>query len=79
MIIGQMDFSSDIKTVLSKFHFVIIGEGQTFMRHHQNCLLFDKIILHDNGVSSNVPMTSLNMGHFCKYLSAIIEAVQIFR
>ena len=75
-----MNFSSDIRALLSKFHFVIIGEGQTFKRHHQNCLLFDKIILHDNGDSSNVQMASLNMGHFCKrFKLVIIEAVQTFR
>ena len=77
MIIGQMDFSSDIKTVLSKFHFVIIGEGQTFMRHHQNCLLFDKIILHDNGDSSN---GFIKYGTFLQKSKLVItEAVQIFR
>ena len=72
MIIGADERKADIKAVLYKrqFHFVII-EGQTFKRHHQNCLLFEKIIPpHDNGGSSYVQMTSLNMGYFCKYFSS---------
>ena len=45
---------------------MIKGEGQIFKRHHQNGLLFEKIIPHDNGASSDVQMTSLNMAYFRK-------------
>ena len=49
--IGADELEADIKAVLfsRQFHFVIIGESQIFKGHHQNCLLFDKIIPHDNG------------------------------
>ena len=49
--IGADELEADIKAVLfsRQFHFVIIGESQIFIGHHQNCLLFDKIIPHDNG------------------------------
>ena len=68
VIIGADELKADIKAVLfsRQFHFVIIGEGQIFKRHHQNCLLFEKIIPHDNGGSSNVQ----NMGYFCKSFSS---------
>ena len=72
-----MNFSSDIKIVLlqRKFHLVIIGKGRIFKRHHQNCLIFEKIIAHDNEGSSNVQMNSLNLGYFCKkyWIKIIIE------
>ena len=72
VIIGADELKADIKAVLfsRQFHFVIIGEGQIFKGHHQNCLLFEKIIPHDNGSSSNVYMTSLNIGYFCKNFSS---------
>ena len=45
MIKGADELKSDLKIVLfsRKFHFVIIGEGQIFITHHQNCLLFEKV------------------------------------
>ena len=71
VIIGADELKDDIKAVLfsGQFHFVIIGKGQIFKGHHQNCLLFEKVIPHDNGSSSNVQMTTLNMGYFCKNFS----------
>ena len=46
VIIGAEELKADIKAVLfwRQFHFVIIGEGQIFKRHHQNCLFFEKFI-----------------------------------
>ena len=72
MIIGAGELKANIIAVLflRQFHFAIIGEGQIFKRHHQNRLLFEKIIPHDNGGSSNVQMPSLNMGYFCKKISS---------
>ena len=63
MIKGADELKPDLKTVpfSRQFHFVIIGEGQIFKAHHQNCLLFEKVIPHDNGGSSNVQMTLLNI------------------
>ena len=51
VIIGADELKADFKAVLfwRQFHFVIIGKGQIFKGHHQNCLLFEKIIPHDNG------------------------------
>ena len=64
VIIEADDLKADIKAVLFswQFHFVIIGEGQIFKGTSSNCLWFEKVILHDNGGSANVQMTSLNMG-----------------
>ena len=63
MIKGADELKPDLKTVVFswQFHFVIIREGQIFKAHHQNSLLFEKVIPHDNGGSSNVQMTSLNI------------------
>ena len=73
MIKGADELKPDLKTVLfsRQFHFVIIEEGQIFKAHHQNCLLFEKVIPHDNGGSSNVQITSLNIGYFCKNFSSL--------
>ena len=73
MIIGSDELKADIKAVpfSRQFHMVIIWEGEIFKGHHQNCLLFEKVIPHDNGGSSNVQMTSLNMGYFCKNFSLL--------
>ena len=51
MIIGAGELKANIKAVLfsRQFHFAITGEGQIFKGHHQNCLLFEKIMPHDNG------------------------------
>ena len=85
VIIGADELKADIKAVLflRQFHFVIIGEGQVFKRHLQNCLLFEKVIPHDNGGSSNVQMTSLNQGRvkyriFLQIFQLVIRAVEIF-
>ena len=71
VLIGADELKADIKAVLfsRQFHFVR-GEGQIFKGHHQNCLLFEKIIPHDHGGSSYVQMTSLNIGYFCKNFSS---------
>ena len=72
MIIGTDELKADVKAVpfSRQFHIVIIGEGQIF-NGHQNCLLFEKVIRHDNGGSSNVQITSLNIGYFCKNFSSL--------
>ena len=78
VIVGADELKADIKAVLfqRQFHFLIIGEGQIFKRHYQNCL--SKLYLMIIG-----EFKCLN--DFIKYgmnlqkLYLVIRAVQIFR
>ena len=80
VIIGQMNVSSNIETVLfqRKFHFVIIGEGQRDRRkrHHQNCLIFDKMTMQQLKCSNDFIRYRVFLQ---KYQLVTIEAVQTYR
>ena len=80
VILGQINFSSDTKTVLFywKFHVVLIIEGEIF-KWHRNCLIFEKITPRNNGCSSNFQMTSLHLGYFQVWTGQFkFHAVQLY-
>ena len=66
--------SSKLPYFFQKLQLLIIGSVQIFESHQQNCLIFAKILPRDNRGSSNILVTSVNLGYF---ELVIIGAVQI--
>ena len=61
---------SKLPYFLQEFQFVIIGAGQIFKSHQQNCFIFGKTLSRDNRGSANCQVTSSKMPYFWEYFSS---------
>ena len=55
---------SKLPYFLQEFQFVIIGAGQIFKSHQQNCLIFGNISASDNRGRPNFQVTSTKLLYF---------------
>ena len=61
---------SKLPYFLQNFQFVIIGAGQIFKSHQQNCFMLGKSLPRDNWGIANCQVTSSKLLYFCKNFSS---------